>query len=395
MLQPPFSENGKGGCSFCGCALIEIMDFGNVALAGAFLKPKDFENEKFYPLRLGFCQSCLALQVMDKVEPEILFKNYFYCSSSINTLKKHFTEYAEKIAALKPSFVVEIGCNDGVMLRPLKEKIPKVIGVDPANIAAEGVINDFFSEALAKEIAAEHGKADVIIANNVFAHIPDINGVTRGIAHLLGDNGVFVFEVHSLDKMIEGGQYDWVYHEHLYYYSLLALEKHFSRHGMMIYDIEPTGLHAGSRRYYACKDDRTASERVAQIRQAEIDQGLHLAETFYEFAERAKLHKLALLNVLGALRGKKIVGYGACGRANTMIQYCGIDHSHMAYIIDDAPTKHGYFTPGSHFEIRPRDELDADYLLVFAWSFLSDITKKCSGYPMIIPLPYVQIKDFA
>jgi SAM-dependent methyltransferase len=375
------------------------MDFGNVALAGAFLKPKDFSTEKKYPLMLCFCESCYAVQVGDKIDPDILFKEYFYHSSAIGRLKKHFTDLADKIAGFNPALVVEIGCNDGVLLRPLSDRVGRVIGVDPSSAArdVERVINDYFTQDVAQGIVTACGHADVIVACNVFAHIPDINGVTEAIKYALSDDGVFIFEVHSLDKMIEGGQYDWVYHEHLYYYSLLALENHFSRHGMKIFDVEPTGLHAGSRRYYVCKNQRQVSDSVIEIRKKEIEIGLHRLETFRSFAERASAHKGDLMLLLNSIResGKKVVGYGACGRANTMIQYCGITRSHMDYIVDDAPVKHGHYTPGSHFEIKPNDKIRADYLLIFAWSFWDDIAEKCDGYrgKFIIPLPNVHIKE--
>lgn len=397
-MKDSASQLKQGGitCAFCdSCKIHKIMDFGNVALAGAFLKPDDFTDEKLYPLRLFFCEDCYALQVVDQVDPKILFKNYFYCSSSISTLRTHFENYAECITKrFNPTSVVEIGCNDGVLLRPLEKRVEKVIGVDPANIAnGLNIINDFFSEKVAHDITREHGLIDLVIANNVYAHIQDIQGVTRAIRDILKPDGVFVFEVHSLSKMIELGQYDWVYHEHLYYYSLLSLEKHFERYGMRIFDVENTGLHAGSRRYYVCKDDHQVSDDVEEIRQRELRQGLDSLKTFQYFAENADQQKTALMSLLNDIRsqGKKIVGYGACGRANTMIQYCGITHEHMEYIIDDAPAKHGFFTPGSHFEVKPRTDNIPDYILVFAWSFLADIIPRCVA-DLIIPLPNVHIR---
>lgn len=367
------------------------MDFGEVALAGAFLKPDEFENEKKYQLDLYFCEHCYAVEVGEKIHPDILFKDYFYCSSAIPKLNEHFKEYAEYVVdRFKPQTVIEIGCNDGVMLRHL-DKLTYAVGVDPADIIDDSlnVINDYFGMGVIEQV----GQVDMIIANNVFAHIRDIHETTEAIKEGLTDNGVFVFEVHSLLDMIERNQYDWVYHEHLYYYSFLALENHFKRYGMRIFDIENTGLHAGSRRYYVCKDDRHESQDVFNIRYTEIERGLYELETFQDFAKRAENQKkelIALLNKL-KLEGKTIAGYGACGRANTMIQYCGI--TQLEYIIDDAPIKEGYFTPASHYKIQAYQEDNLpDYVLVFAWSFLADIAKRCKS-DMIIPLPIVHIME--
>ena len=208
------------------------MDFGNVALAGGFLKTKEFKNEKKYPMRVCFCKECFAVQVVDIIEPDILFRDYFYFSSSIKTLSDHFVDYAKELTSrfLNPqeATVLEFGCNDGVLLYPLADQgIKKVIGVDPAkNIISSindkriTIINNYFNEKVSREVVAKYGSVDLIMANNVFAHIPDIKGTTIAIKNALSDEGVFVFEVHYLGKIIDEMQYDMIYHEHLYYYSL-------------------------------------------------------------------------------------------------------------------------------------------------------------------------------
>jgi SAM-dependent methyltransferase len=378
-------------CTFCGDKTTNIMDFGNVALAGAFLRPNEFDTEEKYPLELYFCESCYAVEVGEKIHPDVLFKKYFYSSSAIPKLNQHFKDYAEYIVdRFRPNTVVEIGCNDGVMLRHL-DKLTNAIGVDPSDVVDNSltVINDYFTMGTVEQI----GQADVIIANNVFAHIRDIKQTTKAIKECLSDNGVFVFEVHSLLDMVDKNQYDWVYHEHLYYYSLLSLEKHFNNYGMRIFDVEDTGLHAGSRRYFVCKDDRPSSESVYRTRYLEIEEKLYDVNRFRAFAENAKKHKKELVELLNKIKaeGKTIAGYGACGRANTMIQYCGI--TQLEYIIDDAPIKQGYYTPSSHYEIKanPTDNLP-DYVLVFAWSFFEDIAGRCNTN-LIIPLPNIHIKE--
>jgi methylation protein EvaC len=411
-------EEAAPCCAFCdGTALTEIIDFGRVALAGGFLKPEQFASEVFYPLRLCFCRGCFAVQVIDKVSANVLFDDYFYFSSAITTLRTHFEGYAAEVTArfLDPprAVAVEFGCNDGVLLRPFADqKIRKVIGVDPATNVVKTiddpritVVNDFFNEAVAERIVAEHGKADMVVANNVYAHIPDIQGTTRAVRAVLGDDGVFIFEVHHLGKVIEELQYDMIYHEHLYYYSMLALKNHFDRYGMMVFDVKPVPIHGGSVRFYVCKKGSRhakVSDAALALEKSEREKRYDDSDTFIRFAGQVAEHKRELTQLLTRLRaeGRTIAGYGASGRANTMIQWCGIDHRHLQYMIDDAPAKAGFFTPGSHFEIHSSSILSEpgppDYLLIFAWTFVEEIRKRnakylAAGGQMILPLPQVKI----
>lgn len=406
-------------CAFCDSTkMSEIMDFGKVALAGAFLMPDQFAEERTFPLRLYFCHDCHAVQVIDKIPADVLFQRYFYFSSSIGTLRDHFQQYATEVTSrfLTPgtATVLEFGCNDGVLLRPLADQgIRTIIGVDPAaNVVATiddprvTVVNDFFTENVARRVVAEHGKVDMIMANNVYAHIPDIQGTTRAVAEALNDDGVFVFEVHYLGKVINEMQYDMVYHEHLYYYSLLSAMNHFERYGMMVFDIKPTPVHAGSMRFYVCKKgskhSTSVSDAVKTLEAEERANGFNRYETFQRYSSTVAEHKVQLLALLRKLReqGHTIAGYGASGRANTMIQYCGIGHELLNYMIDDAPAKAGFYTPGSHLEIHSSSLLShgmpPDYLLIFAWSFFDEIRKRNSSYlgkggRMILPLPNISI----
>ena len=405
-------------CAFCGGNdLTEVLDLGTVALAGGFLQPDQFSQEPIFPLRVHFCNECLAVQVVDIVDPDLMFANYFYFSSQIRTLREHFEDYATEVVSrfldAPNSTILEFGCNDGVLLRPLaNQNVGTLIGVDPAtNILATindprvNVINDFFTESVADQVLERFGKVDMIVANNVFAHIPDLCGVTRAISKALKDDGTFIFEVHYLGNIIQGLQYDMIYHEHLYYYSLLALENHFRRHGMVVFDVKPVPIHGGSMRYYVCKEgSRHAGEvsaRVALLRNEELEVGYDRPETYARFAHNVEQRRDKLMDVLNNLRskGRRVAGYGASGRANTIIQYCGIDHTHLEYMIDDAPAKTGYFTPGSHFKIHNNSILKTDppdYLLIFAWSFINEIAAKCSQYMdeggrLLVPLPEVRI----
>ena len=407
-------------CAFCDSKRLGlVMDFGEVGLAGAFLKPAQFATERTFPMRLHFCRDCYAVQVTDKVSADIMFREgYFYFSSSIGTLRDHFREYAAEVTKrfLDPAkaTVLEFGCNDGVLLRPLADQgIRTVIGVDPAsNVVATiddsrvKVVNDYFTEDVARKVVADYGKVDLIMANNVYAHIPDIQGTTRAVASALAPDGVFAFEVHYLGKVIDEMQYDMVYHEHLYYYSLLSVMNHLARYDMMVFDIKPIPIHAGSIRFYTCKKGSrhgaSVSPAVTALEAEERARGFDRYETFLNFSQAVASTRDALIATLEDLRrkGHRIAGYGASGRANTMIQYCGINHSHLDYMIDDAPAKAQYYTPKSHFEIFPSSILGEgdppDYLLIFAWSFLDEIAKRnqkylAGGGRMIIPLPEVSI----
>lgn len=405
-------------CKFCNSQEMSlVIDFAEVALAGAFLKADQFAEEKKYPLRLCFCNNCYLLQVVDVVPPEVLFKNYFYFSSAIGTLKAHFVNYAKEVSArfLVPfeATVVEIGCNDGVLLNPLScLGIKNVIGVDPSvNVVAGirneriSVFNDFFNKKTAKMIQDKFGFADLIVANNVYAHIDDIRGITEAIESLLKADGVFIFEVHYIKNLIEEIQYDMIYHEHLYYYSLLTLEKFFATYDMEIFDVKQIPIHAGSMRYYVRKKGGVKKELIASnvvnLRNEEIKRGYDKVATFLAYAARVNKEKRDLMDLLGSLKksGKTIFGYGASGRANTLIQYCNITKEILDCIIDDAPAKQGFYTPGSHFPIKARVYLKmhpCDYILVFAWSFLNEIVAKNMEYlrgggKIIIPLPKVKV----
>lgn len=406
-------------CAFCGSSkLTDVIDFGEVALAGGFLKKEGISKEKKYPLAIVFCQDCYAVQVRDHIDPKVLFATDFYFSSAIKTLRDHFADYAAEVVGRflpdpKKSVVLEFGSNDGVLLKPVADQgVGTVIGVDPAENIIDSIkddrlvlVNDFFNVPAAKTISKKYGKADIIMANNVFAHITDINGTTEAVHHMLKDDGVFVFEVHYLGNIIQGLQYDFIYHEHTYYYSLLALENHLARHGMVIFDIKNVPIHGGSIRFYATKKgsrySQQVSSRVDALRAQEKELGYDKPDMYLNFAADVAGKKEKLMTLLSALKkkGRSVAGYGASGRANTIIQYCGITDEHIDYMIDDAPAKQGMYTPGSHLVIRNNEALKKqkpDYILLFAWAFFDEIAAKCAQYledggRIIVPLPDVRI----
>jgi SAM-dependent methyltransferase len=405
-------------CRLCHSPKIRtIMDFGEVALAGGFLVPEQFETQPKFKMRLVFCEACYLLQIQDRVPPELLFKDYFYFSSAITTLKNHFREYAKEVTArfLKPetATVVEIGCNDGVLVNPLADQgIKNVIGVDPATNVVKtvgnpkvNIVNDFFNEATADAILKKFGPADLIVANNVYAHVDDMHGLTRGIEKLLGPDGVFVFEVHYIRNLLEEFQYDMIYHEHLFYYSLIALDNFFKTFDLEVFDVKPIQIHAGSMRYYVRRvghlKHEKMSEAVIELRKQEFASKYDKVETYLDYAEACNKTRVDLMNLLNKLKSenKMLFGYGASGRANTIIQYCGITNQTLNCIIDDAPAKHGFYTPGSHILIQPRERImqdKPDYVLIFAWSFIKEVVGKNMAYlenggKFIVPLPEVRI----
>jgi methylation protein EvaC len=420
-------SNPKAGfknneCAFCKSSNIEVItDFGIMGLAGGFLTNHELDQETRYPMNLGFCHDCYAVQIVDKINPDTMFKKgYFYFSSSIGTLRNHFINYAEEVVSRflpspEDATVIEFGCNDGVLLSPLADlNVGHIIGVDPAtNVVGKiddnrvDIVNSYFDELCASNIVDRFGKADLILANNVFAHVDDINALTNAIDIALDENGAFIFEVHYLGKIIEDMQYDMIYHEHIYYYSLLAVENHFSRYNMMVFDLKEVDSHGGSIRFHVCRENSNLAnptQKVSQFREAEIKKGFNDISIFREFGEKINNQKSDLLSLLNELREQKktVIGYGASGRANTMLQFCGIDSSLIKYMVDDAPAKKGFYTPGSHLHIESKIPLSKgirpDYVVIFAWTFLREICQRNmeyleSGGQFIVPLPDVKILD--
>lgn len=406
-------------CRFCqGRKLEEILDFGNVPLAGGFLKEDQFDREKVYPLDLSFCTDCGLVQVSNVVSAETLFSEYFYFSSSIQTLVTHMGEYAKDVCErfLKnkqnPS-VFELGCNDGVLLKHFVALGTKAVGVDPATNVVNSitsdeitVINDFFGEKLARSIKNEHGLFDAIVSSYSFAHINDMVDIMNGVKTLLKEDGVFVFEVYYLGTLIDEMQYDMIYHEHMSYYSLKAMSLFLNRFDMEIFDVHFTsGVRSGATRFYARNKGQGSepiSPAVAEMAKQEKEKGYDKLETFLSYGEKVNGTREQLMSLLDKLKaeGRTIIGYGASGRGTTIMNYCGIDTRYLDYVVDDAPAKHGFFTPGTHVPIKPWtytfETEFPDYALLFAWSFAKEVVKKRSDYlkqggKFIVPLPQVRV----
>jgi methylation protein EvaC len=424
MQVAPVKPTGKfisrTTCRFCeGSNLTRILDFGNFPLAGGFLKEDDIPNEKFYPFNLNLCQDCFLVQISDVVPAEVLFKeNYFFFSSAIGTLVDHFKSFAWEtyerfLKDKKNPSAFELGCNDGILLKPLAALGVRAVGIDPATNVVNSidskdiiVINDFFTEKRAIEIKKGYGQFDVFLSSYSFAHIDDMIDIMKGVKCLLKDDGVLVIEIYYLGTLIDEMQYDMIYHEHMSYYSLKSLINFLKRFDMEIFDLHNIpGIRSGSVRFFA----RNIGQRSEEILPAvfamikyEEDKGFDKVETYSKYAEKVAKTRTHLLDMLKSLKseGKTIIGYGASGRGTIIMNYCGIDNRYLDYVVDDAPAKQGFYTPGTHVPIKSwnyaKEAKLPDYAVLFAWAFTDEVIKKRQDYlqqggKFIIPLPEVRI----
>ena len=403
----------RSTCRFCGGKnLSKILDLGFMPHAGDYLTVDEIGREYYYPLRIYFCNRCKSVQNLDIISPTVLFKNYHYLSSV--SLTNHFKDYANEIKKrflTKDSFVVEIGSNDGVLLSPLKNMGIKVLGIDPAKKIAKiarkkGVetVVDYFGYKTAKKILVSNKKADALLANNVLAHIDDMHNVFKGIVEILNPKGVLIFEVHYLSDLIKKMQYDFFYSEHLSYYSLSALIPFLSKYNFEIFDIKRIRIHSGSIRVYAQfkgSGKQKIKVSVNKLLQQEIREKIFTKEHFIEFSKKVYKHQKQIKKLLIRIRhkGYRIVGYGAGGRANTLLNFCEIDSKILDYIVDDSPERQGKFTPGTHIPIVSSDVFRNDYTeysLLLAWNYKDMIMKKEKNYlkmggKFIFPLPKLKV----
>jgi len=371
--------------------------------------------EPFYPLHVYVCEECFLVQLQEYVTPEHIFSDYAYFSSYSDSWLAHASKYTgqmvERFAIGAQSLVVEVASNDGYLLQYFVEKQIPVLGIEPAaNVAAVAVqkgvstLVKFFGTETARELAASSKKADLLLGNNVLAQVPDLNDFVAGMKILLKPAGVITMEFPHLQRLMEQNQFDTIYHEHFSYFSLVTVEKIFAAHGLTLFDVEELHTHGGSLRIYArhAEDSsKPVSAHITELRAREESMGYSRIETYAHFAEQVKETKRKLLEFLIEAKrsGKKIAGYGAPGKGNTLLNYCAIRTDFLDYTVDRNPHKHGRFLPGTHVPIYPPDrirETRPDYVLILPWNLKDEIIKQNGfirewGGMFVVPIPEVKV----
>jgi SAM-dependent methyltransferase len=406
----------RESCRLCGGAdLTLVLSLIPTPPANAFVAKSALnEPQKTFPLDLFFCESCTHVQLLDIVDPSVLFADYVYVSGTSPVFVEHFKNYAADILnrfqAPADSLVVDIGSNDGTLLSIFKDAGMTVLGIDPArDIAAQANQNgietktDFFTKSLAKSIADDRGPASIITANNVFAHADDLIGIVEGIQRLMAPDGVFVFEVSYLLDVYEQTLFDTIYHEHLAYHSVKPLVSFFQAHGLELIEAERVSSHGGSLRGIVqhAGGPHAVGPSIAQ-RLAEEDRlKLDKSSTLQQFAVNIERNKQELIGVLDDLKrqGKSIAGFGAPAKATTLMYHFGLGPDVIDFIVDDSPLKQGLYTPGHHIPVLPSSALyeqKPDFALILAWNFAEPIMNnhqkfQQTGGQFIIPLPRVQV----
>jgi len=372
--------------------------------------------EPFYPLHVLVCGDCFLVQLRKYVSPEQIFREYAYFSSYSTTWVDHARSYChmirERLALGSENLVIELASNDGYLLQHFLPLGVPVLGIEPAaNVARaaaeKGVPTrvDFFGTTLAEQLAEEGKRADLIIGNNVLAQVPDLNDFVRGMAHLLKPEGVITLEFPHLERLMAENQFDTIYHEHFSYFSLLTIEKLAARHRLKLMDVEELRTHGGSLRVYLSHvaSSHKPTERVSAVLQREEQQGLRDIKTYASFSDQIYRTKRNLLSELIKIKnqGATICGYGAPGKGNTLLNYCGIGTDFLDFTVDRNPYKHGRYTPGTHIPVRRVTAIDdtrPDYILILPWNLKDEIIAQMRhvgnwGARFIVPIPEVSIID--
>lgn len=404
-------------CRFCEAPLHHVfVDLGMSPPCQTHIEPHALnDSETFYPLCAYICNQCFLVQLPEYVSPEEIFSEYAYFSSYADTWLQHMKSYADTIVQRfqldKNSRVVEIASNDGYLLQYFVQKGIPVLGIEPAGNVAEAALRNniptivkFFGTHTAHELATEKGQADLLIGNNVLAHVPALNDFVEGMKILLKPGGVVTMEFPHLMRLMAENQFDTIYHEHFSYFSFTTVEKIFAAHGLSLFDVEELPTHGGSLRIYACHEGDTSKPvgcRTAELKRREEAAGCARLETYFTFSEKVKQTKRKLLEFLIRAKGegKSIAGYGAPGKGNTLLNYCGIRTDFVDYTVDRNPYKQGKFTPGTHIPIHHPDKIrqtQPDFVLILPWNLRDEIMEQMSyirswGGRFIVPIPEVKI----
>jgi SAM-dependent methyltransferase len=404
-------------CRFCGETLrFSLVDLGMSPLCESYLSPEQLNQmEPFYPLHVYVCEKCYLAQLEEYVSPEHIFTEYAYFSSYAMTWLEHAENYTrlmiDRFKLNGESFVVEVASNDGYLLQYFVQNNIPVLGIEPAKNVAKvamerGIptVMEFFGKKLAMQLGDEGKQADLIAGNNVLAQVPDINDFIAGMKILLKPTGVITIEFPHLMRLMEENQFDTIYHEHFSYFSFITVEKIFAAHGITLFDVEELPTHGGSLRIYGRHADNQAlaiTDRACELHNREVQAGFTKMEHYAAFGEQVKETKRKLLNFLiqAKREGKSIVGYGAPGKGNTLLNYCGIRTDFLDYTVDRNPYKQGKFLPGTHIPIYPPEKIQEtkpDYVFILPWNFKDEIMSQMArirewGGRFVVPIPEVKV----
>ena len=411
------TSSGNPKCIFCASPLTQtFVDLGMSPLCESYVSREQLNQmEAFYPLHVRVCGKCFLVQLEEYVSPEHIFTEYAYFSSYSDSWVQHAKNYTDMIIARlqldKRHFVVELASNDGYLLQHFVNRQVPCLGIEPAaNVAKVAVEKgvptqvSFFGRKTAEKMVADGKQADLIIGNNVLAQVPDLNDFVGGIRIALKPQGVVTMEFPHLVNLMAENQFDTIYHEHFSYFSLISVEKIFAAHGLTLFDVEEIPTHGGSIRIYgrhAADNSKPITARFTALRDHEIALGLNRMAAYSSFEEKVKATKRNLLNFLIQARqsGKKVVGYGAPGKGNTLLNYCGIRSDFLDFTVDRNPYKQGKFLPGTHipiYSVEKIDEVKPDYVLILPWNFKDEIIKQMArirnwGGQFVVPIPTAQV----
>ena len=412
------STKSQPYCHVCGGSdLRQVLSLGHTPLANSLLRTDELdEPEPTFPLDLVFCPNCTLVQLLESVPPERLFREYFYFSSFSDTMLRHAEKLAKQVISRRKlgpkSLVIEAASNDGYLLQYYQKAGIPVLGVEPAHNVAKvarerhGIttLEEFFTTDFARQMVSAGKRATVFHGHNVLAHVPDLNGFVQGIRTLLDDEtGIAIIEVPYVEPLIDNLEFDTIYHEHLWYFSLNSLDNCFTRHDLVISDVELVPIHGGSLRIYAVPNMRRAERQpsVDQLLQKEVERGITRWAYYSQYESRVQALAKSLRDCLVDLKeqGKRIAGYGASAKGSTLLNYSGIGHDLLDYIVDRSSYKQGYYAPGTHLCIHHPDKLmqtQPDYVLMLVWNFLDEILAqqaafRASGGKFIVPLPEVRM----
>ena len=395
--------------------LKHFLTLGPTPLANSFLKSKEeFDDEASYPLDVYFCETCSLVQLLDVIDPSVLFRDYIYVTGTSDTIAEHNKNYAATVVDYlklsSDSQIMEVASNDGSLLKCFQPHGVKTLGIEPAvNIAeiarSNGVetVNEFLNLETAKKVRESHGSADAVIGNNVMAHVDDTQDFLKGCKYLLKPEGLVIIEAPYLGEFMDRLEYDTVYHEHLCYFSITALLRLCEEVGLSIVRVDHSPVHGGSIRMYAGSHEAFPAHAadVLALAAEEVTKGLTKIDTYIRFANDVQANREAVRSLLLGLKeqGKTVAGYGAPAKGNTLLNYCGINTDLLPYTVDKSPMKVGLYTPGMHLPVLPVETLlekQPDYVFILAWNFADEIMRQQSEYQkrggqFIIPLPEPKI----